>query len=348
MSDNKIVKICEVCGDKAIGRNFTAITCEPCKAFFRRTGLKNKPLICPSNGKCIINSLTRKICQKCRLEKCLTVGMKKEFIRNGEENELKKQMLRENKLKRKLHKERTNCMTSPDTNSTNDTDFGNEVLSDLLEKSVNINDNSVSDQSMGIENVITINTNVKNGSLLSDIISRSQRIYSLVPMYKELTDYNGMNELERNRIREIMSASNVCNYQLSQKRHLINTREEFCKKSTNINESLIKDMITFTKNLSGFKTICTEDQISLFKYGYNELAIDNGETGLISEDVWDYGRNYGAVTCETCKAFFRRVVTKDYRHLDCHLNGKCIITTKTRKCCQKCRLDKCFAVGMKL
>ncbi|CAG2168785.1 unnamed protein product, partial [Oppiella nova] len=70
------------------------------------------------------------------------------------------------------------------------------------------------------------------------------------------------------------------------------------------------------------------------------------------KELTDYnvvvGRNYGAVTCETCKAFFRRVVTKDYRHLDCHLNGKCIITTKTRKCCQKCRLDKCFAVGMKL
>ena len=43
--------------------------------------------------------------------------------------------------------------------------------------------------------------------------------------------------------------------------------------TTNFNESFIKDMISFTKNLSGFKTICTEDQISLFKYGYNELAI---------------------------------------------------------------------------
>ena len=35
-------KVCAVCGDKALGYNFNAITCESCKAFFRRNALKDK------------------------------------------------------------------------------------------------------------------------------------------------------------------------------------------------------------------------------------------------------------------------------------------------------------------
>jgi len=33
-------KICGVCGDKALGFNFDAISCESCKAFFRRNAPK--------------------------------------------------------------------------------------------------------------------------------------------------------------------------------------------------------------------------------------------------------------------------------------------------------------------
>jgi len=35
-------KICGVCGDRALGYNFNAVSCESCKAFFRRNALKNK------------------------------------------------------------------------------------------------------------------------------------------------------------------------------------------------------------------------------------------------------------------------------------------------------------------
>ena len=37
---NKDSKICGVCGDKALGYNFDAISCESCKAFFRRNAQK--------------------------------------------------------------------------------------------------------------------------------------------------------------------------------------------------------------------------------------------------------------------------------------------------------------------
>lgn len=38
----KNTKICGVCGDRALGYNFNAVTCESCKAFFRRNAFKDK------------------------------------------------------------------------------------------------------------------------------------------------------------------------------------------------------------------------------------------------------------------------------------------------------------------
>ncbi|CAG2163361.1 unnamed protein product [Oppiella nova] len=47
-------------------------------------------LECPSDGDCDIDVQSRALCQKCRLNKCLAIGMKKEFIRSDEENKLRK------------------------------------------------------------------------------------------------------------------------------------------------------------------------------------------------------------------------------------------------------------------
>jgi ribosomal protein L37AE/L43A len=35
-------KTCRVCGDTALNMNFGAVSCESCKAFFRRNALKKK------------------------------------------------------------------------------------------------------------------------------------------------------------------------------------------------------------------------------------------------------------------------------------------------------------------
>lgn len=42
MKCKKEGRTCTVCGDKALGYNFDAITCESCKAFFRRNANKAK------------------------------------------------------------------------------------------------------------------------------------------------------------------------------------------------------------------------------------------------------------------------------------------------------------------
>ncbi|VBB28183.1 unnamed protein product [Acanthocheilonema viteae] len=69
-------KSCKVCGDRAIGYNFSVITCESCKAFFRRNANRQESLKCPFNQKCVINVLKRRFCQSCRLQRCFQVGMK--------------------------------------------------------------------------------------------------------------------------------------------------------------------------------------------------------------------------------------------------------------------------------
>ncbi|XP_027383566.1 nuclear receptor subfamily 1 group I member 3 isoform X3 [Bos indicus x Bos taurus] len=71
---------CAVCGDRATGYHFHALTCEGCKGFFRRTVNKSTSLTCPFAGSCEVNKAQRRHCPACRLQKCLDAGMKKDNV----------------------------------------------------------------------------------------------------------------------------------------------------------------------------------------------------------------------------------------------------------------------------
>ncbi|XP_026282509.1 nuclear hormone receptor HR96 isoform X1 [Frankliniella occidentalis] len=94
-------KVCSVCGDLAHGYNFNALTCESCKAFFRRNALKAKEFKCPFSESCVMTAITRRFCQKCRLQKCFTVGMRKEYIMSEEERLNKRQKVELNRAKKR-------------------------------------------------------------------------------------------------------------------------------------------------------------------------------------------------------------------------------------------------------
>lgn len=84
-----------------MGHNFAAITCESCKAFFRRNALSAKKFSCPFSNSCEISIITRRFCQKCRLEKCFAIGMKKEYIMSDEDKILKRMKIDQNRAKRR-------------------------------------------------------------------------------------------------------------------------------------------------------------------------------------------------------------------------------------------------------
>lgn len=75
-SDKKMYDFCVVCGDKASGRHYGAISCEGCKGFFKRSVRKQLNYACRANQDCEVTKHHRNRCQYCRLQKCLQMGMR--------------------------------------------------------------------------------------------------------------------------------------------------------------------------------------------------------------------------------------------------------------------------------
>ncbi|KAJ8411313.1 hypothetical protein AAFF_G00173190 [Aldrovandia affinis] len=73
-------ELCVVCGDKASGYHYNALTCEGCKGFFRRSITKNAMYKCKSGGTCEMDMYMRRKCQECRLRKCKEMGMLAECL----------------------------------------------------------------------------------------------------------------------------------------------------------------------------------------------------------------------------------------------------------------------------
>jgi hypothetical protein len=75
------VELCVVCGDRASGRHYGAISCEGCKGFFKRSIRKQLGYQCRGNKECEVTKHARNRCQYCRLQKCLGMGMRSDSPR---------------------------------------------------------------------------------------------------------------------------------------------------------------------------------------------------------------------------------------------------------------------------
>ena len=71
---------CLICGDKATGKHYGAVSCDGCKGFFRRSVRKNHVYSCRFAKECNVTKDKRNQCRYCRLKKCYYAGMRKEGI----------------------------------------------------------------------------------------------------------------------------------------------------------------------------------------------------------------------------------------------------------------------------
>ena len=73
---------CVVCGDRASGRHYGAMSCEGCKGFFKRSIRKHLGYTCRGSKNCEITKHHRNRCQYCRLQKCLNKGMRSDSVQH--------------------------------------------------------------------------------------------------------------------------------------------------------------------------------------------------------------------------------------------------------------------------
>lgn len=82
---NRDEELCLVCGDRASGYHYNALSCEGCKGFFRRSITRNAKYKCKNGGNCEMDMWMRRRCQACRLRRCKEVGMKEECLLSDEQ-----------------------------------------------------------------------------------------------------------------------------------------------------------------------------------------------------------------------------------------------------------------------
>ena len=68
------------------------------------------------------------------------------------------------------------------------------------------------------------------------------------------------------------------------------------------------------------------------------------KTCLVCKAVSEtYHLNYGASTCFSCRAFFRRALQNSRNPtFVCKKSGNCVVTEQNRRSCRKCRYELCL------
>ncbi|CAF1552205.1 unnamed protein product [Rotaria magnacalcarata] len=201
---------CVVCCAVAHGYNFDTISCESCKAFFRRNALFNTDrLKCRRDGACEISVETRRRCKSCRLKKCFAVGMRKEWILTEEEKVTKKRRIVEN---RRTRASDTNDDAQPKDmirkyNSDSQTIFINKKENSRLKsKLYNQNSSFISNIATAYNDRIKLDLTGYGWSypltrkitgLYQIINAKTTTALRLISFYKRLYDFDVLNEIDK-------------------------------------------------------------------------------------------------------------------------------------------------------
>ncbi|CAF0885257.1 unnamed protein product [Didymodactylos carnosus] len=221
---------CVVCGGGAFGYNFEAITCESCKAFFRRNALQPlKQIKCIGSmpRKCnISNEITQK-CKRCRLEQCFAVGMRKDYILTNEEKLFKKKRIEDNR-----------CLRQIQSNDSNNHEGQQEI--NFQVKSIELPGQSsqvIDDMNINIQP-----SNSSNNSLLST------------------QEWSLLCQLQASHV--IASQFTVIQYQPAQ----LTDKMSALIQTTDIQKFVALKLINYLKSIEEFEQLDENDRLTLVKY----------------------------------------------------------------------------------
>ncbi|KAK9502135.1 hypothetical protein O3M35_012726 [Rhynocoris fuscipes] len=274
-------RICAVCGDVALGYNFNAVTCESCKAFFRRNALKVKELRCPFKDACQITSITRRFCQRCRLAKCYSVGMRRELIMSEADKERKRRKIEANRAK---HGYMVNIPTR--MNTTNETarsiSTGIQVAADTVDRGVQTE--SSTDGQYGCSCFMSYLSQpevyVSSPTPGLSPPEGSDPTSPVSSCYKSNSEgYIPLSATHRSLLDDLIIANKALDAPVDQEiSNLLGDEFRCCGSKSlldviNLTALAIRRLIKMCKRISAFRTLCQEDQLSLLKQGCTQMMI---------------------------------------------------------------------------
>uniref|UniRef100_A0A8C5AAU5 Vitamin D3 receptor A n=1 Tax=Gadus morhua TaxID=8049 RepID=A0A8C5AAU5_GADMO len=268
--DRNAPRICGVCGDKATGFHFNAMTCEGCKGFFRRSMKRKASFTCPFNGTCNITKDNRRHCQACRLKRCVDIGMMKEFILTDEEVQRKKDMIQKRK-----EEEAAREALRPRLNEEQA-----QVIASLVEAHRKTYDDSYSDFSRFRPPVRDgpVTRSASRAASLNSLSDASSDSFNHSPESVD-TKVNFTNLLMMYQDGAGSPDSSEDDNKLSMLPHL-----------ADLVSYSIQKVIGFAKMIPGFRELTAEDQIALLKSSAIEIIMLRSNQSFSLEDMsWSCG-----------------------------------------------------------
>ncbi|XP_033756076.1 nuclear hormone receptor HR96-like [Pecten maximus] len=267
-------KYCLVCGDKALGYNFNAVTCESCKAFFRRNALKDQSLKCLFQGNCSIDVRTRRFCPFCRLDKCYQIGMKREMILDDNERKARMQKVSMNRARKQCVQknfEMDNVVIKDEPLSDPEPEASSsEANANLAEDESNRLPRGPAPPPVHFPNE-TLDVVIKRDMLPSDPL-----------LYRTLTAD------EKKLVSDVTMAykETLASYAVEQH---VNQEENYSNLNDIVNNSevAVRRLIKFVKLLSDFKKLSQENQIAALKACVlNTLLLRSVNFYDVENDAW--------------------------------------------------------------
>ncbi|TKR93294.1 hypothetical protein L596_007777 [Steinernema carpocapsae] len=157
------VEICAICGDRATGRHYGAVSCDGCKGFFRRTIRKRHQYVCRFSHDCIVDKDHRNTCRRCRYDKCVKNGMRKDAVQHERDRI-------------------TTAVRPPSVTSFSPSHESEEFIDNLVK----------AEKATRRTTVITRTADAKLPATLCDVTySMNQQLHLMVNWARHLSDYQG-------------------------------------------------------------------------------------------------------------------------------------------------------------
>ncbi|XP_071526217.1 ecdysone receptor-like isoform X8 [Panulirus ornatus] len=245
-------ELCLVCGDRASGYHYNALTCEGCKGFFRRSITKNAVYQCKYGNNCEMDMYMRRKCQECRLKKCLSVGMRPECVVPESQCQVK----REQKKARDKDKKDYPSMGSPIAEDNKGIHLS-PVSNNCKPKGPSTASGMQFKNLVGSSNITLSPLPTTPRVNIKPLTKEQEELINTLVYYQEEFEQPSEEDLKKIKDYEISDDDSDAKF----------------KHITDMTILTVQLIVEFSKRLPGFDTLLREDQITLLKACSSEVMM---------------------------------------------------------------------------